>query len=278
MRLRWLSVCLSLAISVLVFAAAAWAENEPDDMLEKAIASYGRALESGDRDARLADFRRAQRIFGALVDGGAENAALQTNLGNAALQAEDLGHAILAYRRALLLDPSHSRARQNLIHARSLLADWVPRPAEGGVLDTFFFWHEATSRAARSRIAAACFALACLGFSVATLMRSALPRFVAIPAACAWLALMVSLAFDPARAARDEGVVVASEATARSADSINAPGRFAEPLPAGSEVKILEDRGGWIHIELHNGRNAWLVASNVKRVAQNNAENLSLRR
>ena len=275
MRLRRLSVYLSLASLLLAFAAPASAASDPDAMLEEAIASYGRALESGDRDARLAGSRRAQRIFGALIEGGAENAALQTNLGNAALQAEDLGHAILAYRRALLLDPSHSRARQNLIHARSLLADWVPRPAEGGVLDSFFFWHEATSRAARSRIAAACFALACLGFAVATLMRSALPRFVAIPASCAWLALMVSLAFDPARAARDEGVVVASEATARSADSINAPSRFAQPLPAGSEVKILEDRGGWIQIELHNGRNAWLVASDVKRVGQNVAKNLT---
>jgi len=273
MRLRRLSVHLSLASVLLAFAAPASAASDSDAMLEEAIASYGRALESADRDARLAGSRRAQRMFGALIEGGAENAALQTNLGNAALQAEDLGHAILAYRRALLLDPSHSRARQNLIHARSLLADWVPRPAAGGVLDSFFFWHEATSRATRTRIAAACFALACLGFAAAILRRSALPRFVAIQASCAWLVLMASLAFDPARGARDEGVVVASEATARSADSINAPSRFAQPLPAGSEVKVLEDRGGWIQIELHNGRNAWLVASDVKRIGRTTAEN-----
>jgi hypothetical protein len=79
--------------------------------------------------------------------------------------------------------------------------------------------------------------------------------------------LIASLAFDPARDAWQEGVVVVEEATARSADSINAPRRFGDLLPGGTEVRILEDRGGWLQIELYNGRNAWLTASNVERIA-----------
>ena len=79
--------------------------------------------------------------------------------------------------------------------------------------------------------------------------------------------LLISLTLDPARAARHEAVVVVDEALARAADSINAPRRFAEPLPAGSEVQILEDRGGWLQIELYNGRNAWLTASALERIA-----------
>ena len=71
---------------------------------------------------------------------------------------------------------------------------------------------------------------------------------------------------DPARTAASEGVVVAREVLARAADSVNAPARFGEPLPGGTEVKILEDRGGWLQIGLHNGRNAWVSSSSVERI------------
>ena len=70
------------------------------------------------------------------------------------------------------------------------------------------------------------------------------------------------------RNARNEGVVIGRDAVARAADSINAPSRFGEPLPAGTEVTILEDRGGWLQISLHNGRNAWLTQSQVERILQ----------
>ena len=53
----------------------------------------------------------------------------------------------------------------------------------------------------------------------------------------------------------------------RVADSINAPRRFTDALPGGTEIRILENRGGWFQIELHNGRNAWVTASSVARIA-----------
>jgi SH3-like domain-containing protein len=34
----------------------------------------------------------------------------------------------------------------------------------------------------------------------------------------------------------------------------------------GTEVEILEDRDGWLRIELANGREAWVRSSSVKRV------------
>jgi uncharacterized protein YgiM (DUF1202 family) len=33
-------------------------------------------------------------------------------------------------------------------------------------------------------------------------------------------------------------------------------------------VRILEDRGGWLQIELHNGRNGWIIASALERVGR----------
>ena len=49
---------------------------------------------------------------------------------------------MLAYRRALALDPQQERARKNLewIRAQALPA-WAVEASEGGALDAFLFWH-----------------------------------------------------------------------------------------------------------------------------------------
>ena len=234
--------------------------------IEQAVDAYARAMESASRDDRLALFDEAERLFGAAIAAGARNADIETNRANAALQAERTGPAVLGYRRALLHDPGHERARQNLAHARGLLPTWVPAPAEGGLGDTFFFWREQLSAARLGVIAAACFAIGAALIAAAVVRPRAGLRLAAGVALACWAALLASSVFDPRRAARAAAVVIAPEATARAADSLNAPRRFSEPLPGGTEVRVLEDRGGWLHVELHNGRSAWLLASAVVRV------------
>ena len=105
-------------------------EASPGELLTRALGSYARALDIEDRDQRLEAFHRAEMLFGRVVESGSQSPELYANLGNAALQAERLGPAVLAYRRALLVEPSNSQARQNLEHARGLLPVWVPRPSD----------------------------------------------------------------------------------------------------------------------------------------------------
>ncbi|HJO24672.1 MAG: SH3 domain-containing protein [Myxococcota bacterium] len=256
-----LGLTLTLAIP-----ADATATDRERERIDQAVDTYSRAMESAARDERLALFAEAERLFAAAIDAGVHNADIETNRGNAALQAERPGAAILAYRRALLLDTSHERARQNLAHARGLLPDWVPTPAEGGLGDTFFFWREQLPAARLAVLAAACFAIGAALLAVSLLRPRPGLRLAAGVALAIWAALLASAAFDPRRAQQDAAVVIATEATARAADSRNAPRRFSEALPGGTELRIIEDRGGWLHVELHNGRSAWLLDSAVARV------------
>ena len=89
-------------------------------------------METKDRHLRLEKFARAEQLFRQLIEGDAQqppihNVELYVNIGNAALQAERLGPAIAAYRRALALVPQQAQAQQNLAYARSLLPDWIRR-------------------------------------------------------------------------------------------------------------------------------------------------------
>jgi len=112
-----------LAVAITTWAASGVAQQTNTAQLEEAIASYRVALDTSERDSRLEGFRNAERLFARIAAGGASNPELYTNLGNAALQAEHLGAAVLAYRRALAIDPDHPRAVQNLEYVRTLLPD-----------------------------------------------------------------------------------------------------------------------------------------------------------
>jgi hypothetical protein len=37
-------------------------------------------------------------------------------------------------------------------------------------------------------------------------------------------------------------------------------------LPAGSEIKILSERGGWIYVALPNDQRGWIPANSAERV------------
>jgi len=245
--------------------SAAPALSEEGSNISRALDAYASALEESSRDSRLASFEEAERGFAASIANGAHNAALYTNLGNAALQAEHTGTAVLAYHRALYLDATFPRALQNLEHVRTTLPAWVPRPEPAGVLDTFFFYRS-FARDTRSFAGAFAFALAGLCAALAIRTRQGLWRAAAVLCGFAWLGLSGSVWFDSRSDARAKAVVIADEVLARSADSALAALAFPAPLPGGTEVAVLEVRSPWTRIRLANGREAWVNESSVTRV------------
>ena len=262
----WLLVLLAMPVC----ASAA----TPEQMLDEAVQEYRTALDSTDRDERIQKFRHAELLFTHLAEGndkdastGIRNADLYVNLGNAAMGAKRLGPAILAYRRALLLDPDHHRARQNLTHARTLLPDWVPRPEEGGFLDTFFAWSGRLSLTEFQTLAAAAFLIAAALLAAAIRWRQPVLRNLAVLPGLAWLSFLGAILFL-ALTNKDDGAVLSlPEVIARSADSAGASPRFPQPLPGGTEVQVLETRDEWTRVRLADGRDAWLPRSAVEVVA-----------
>jgi tetratricopeptide (TPR) repeat protein len=251
---------LSLLASLVVVALPAAGQPAGDravnaPLVEEAVASYSRA-------------RRAERLFARLTEAAPDNPALHTNLGNAALQAEHLGAAILAYRRALAIDPDHSRAVQNLEYARTLLPEWVPKPTHEGLLDTFFSWHRTFARSDRLLGGAAVFTLAALLSACAIRFRQPALRTAAILPALVWLVLLASAIADSSSGIAEDAVIIGDEVVARAADSALAPSALPAPLPGGTEVRVLERRSPWFRVRLANGRDAWVAESALALVTE----------
>ena len=231
--------------------------------IEGARAAYAEALAQTDREARTRAFARAEGMFRAIADTCPDCPALLTDWGNAALGAQDLGRATLAYRRALALDPGHDRAERNLTWVRERGPAWLPQPGRESAADSLFFWHYALSLPARHVVAAVAFAVAVL-LLAPWAWRPRLRRSLAVLPALIWLAMMLSILY-----ARDPGAdaVVLTDATVmRTADSAGAPPALPNPLPAGAEVVIREDRGSWTRVALADGTTGWLPSRALERV------------
>lgn len=264
----WLSSII--VFGLLASALMVHAESEalgPRERLEQALDEYAKALEETDRGARLAGFARAEAGFASLIERGFQNAELYSNLGNASLQAEQVGRAVVAYHRALRLDPDATKARQNLAHIRSRLPSWVPRRTTPDLPQTLFFYRR-ISQATRGTLAAGIFALGSLCFAISIRRREGVWRGAALAAGGIWSLLLASIVFDAEADHPNLAVITADETLARSADSRLAALAYPEPLPSGVEVDILEERAEWTRIRLENGRDVWVRASTLTRVVE----------
>ncbi len=231
-------------------------------LIEEAISAYRHAQSLGNRSARLAEFQRAAQLFTSASNNGA-NAELLTNLGTAHLQAAEIGPAVLAFKRALSLEPHNERAARNLLQSRALLPAWVPSPAGDSTLTSFFFFHDRWSTNTRAATAAVLVMVGTLLLALGIRLRHRGAYWLAAATLTAWAAFSISLGVSALQRQSRDAVVVAEETWARAADSANAPTRFPEPLPGGVEVELIETRGKWARVRLHNGGDAWLPRAAV---------------
>lgn len=200
-------------------------------------------------------------------EGDVRNGRLYYNLGNAYFQMGDLGRAILSYRRAELLVGGDPDLRQSLRYARSRRLDRFDRTTERRVLETLLFWHYDIPTSVRLWLFAACWAGLWGGLAWRLLHPGALGRIAPLSLGAASLLLGGSLGFEAAAEAQERHVVVtALETTARRGDGANYEPAFRDPLHAGAELELLEERDGWMQVRLPDGRSCWIQRTDAEAV------------
>ena len=239
--------------------------------IQLAVEQYTEAMECTDRAQRLSLFSRAEQLFRQIIDGDGDhppisNPDLYVNLGNAALQAERFGPAIVAYRRALAMDPQDSRAHQNLSHVRSLLPKWVRYDDTHNLIDSLFFWQSLLPVAHIQVCGGICFLFAAGLVAWGVLRQQNLLRNLAVVPLIAWAVILASLFLHPDEATRFNAVVV-HESLVYTADSRNSPPRLFKPLPSGAELKLIRQRDRWSELELPDGRTGWVLSAGIDTIS-----------
>jgi hypothetical protein len=262
---------MNCKINIILFAAVLILLTAPagaETGLQQSYSEFAAASDAFRAANTAENYEETQKLYTKAIlhyekiinAGKIKNAKLYYNLANAYLLKENVGKAILNYRRAQKLDPADADINKNLNFARQRRIDQVAIKARKKILQTLFFWHYDFSL--RTKLFTAClfFGLSCLVLT-AILWLGKRTAFVAVLIIS--LVLTIALAASVAVGIHYEqnqlcGVVTAAAVTARQGDGPNYPASFKEPLHAGTEFDVLQRRPDWLHIQLADDSSGWI--------------------
>jgi len=240
------------------------------------IAEFQHAVDEFDQgqQAKAAQPDRARQLLGlaaqrfeSLVAAGVHNGYLEYNLGNTYLQLNDIGRAVLHYRRAERLIPRDPLLLENIGVARGRSLLNIPPARKSAVYRNLFFWHYQTSPS--SRFAAALVTYILFWFLIA--MRSLVPRrgwtiasvFSAVVCVAAGGSLAIQRWHDRNT---PDAVVIAADVVVYKGPAVTYQKQFEQSLQPGVEVTVREDRGDWRRIELSDGGTGWVPRNTLELV------------
>ena len=255
---------LVVFLSALLPAAA----QDAPEIFDEANTFFRQAnrMQANNPEAARALYERAVLRYERLTaEFGIRNGKLYYNLGNAYFQMDDIGRAILNYRRAQRLNPSDPNVSRNLAFARTRRYDKFEESQQTQVLRTLLFWHFDLAPATRLMI----FTVSSALFWGAMILRlhRRIPISTGITAGLGLVAALFlgSVLYDAAIAEKQRhGVVVAPDVVARKGDGETYEPSFTDPLHAGAEVRLIEQRPDWHQVELPDGRRCWLPSRDIE--------------
>ena len=145
------------AIATILFAfcvycspsAHAAESSGPRPQLTEALSLLDQAnlLAASDENAARPIYRQAAaQIDQVRTKNDLRNARLEHALGNAYLNAGERGHAVLAYRRALLLDPTDRSISETLASTRSAVGSQITPSRTNRIIRWLLSWRGSIPR------------------------------------------------------------------------------------------------------------------------------------
>lgn len=271
------ALVLALATAAAALAAPAGAADAmlTIPQLERAQAAHDRGVELRRTDpaASLRSFREAAAEWERVRAAGAENGPLEFNLGNAFLEAGELGRAVAAYRRAERFMPGDADLAHNLAVARSRVTDSVGRGSTTLLVDTVASWWHVIPGHVRAGLGIGCWStLWALVAARAIAGSRSGPAASALLRGLAWASLAgaalfggTAIADGVLRGARPPAVLLETGTVLRKGNGDGFEPAFVETLGPGVECTVVEERPGWVRLELPDGRGGWAREGQVAR-------------
>ena len=250
---------LPIALIIALGALCSWGAHaqvaQREDAATLKLQQGAAAYQEGDYLAAVAAYRE-------VVDGGWEGVELEYNLGLSALQAGQLGLAVLSLERARRLDPRDEAVRLALARAQAAQIDEL-----AGDQGLPFF--ERVGLLTPAAWATASFAAAWLlffGVWLAGLLRGLSPSRLSLSLAGPLaLVLLTGIWLGASAWARDgveRAVVMVATAPVREGPAPRYPTQFE--VHEGLVVELLERQGPYLRVRLGNGLSGWAEARSIE--------------
>ncbi len=224
------------------------------------------ALQQAEIAYNDGDYQQAITLYETVIANGAHNSEIYFNLGNAYYLADDLGRALLNYRRAHVLNPRNSDIDFNLTRVRGQRIDI--QGDETAVFDTLAALTSGTLTVAELGWIA--LGIWSGGFILLALYirRIQWHETLRVPLIIIGTLVIMSVILLSSRLyvehSRPAAVIVAPAVLVRSGPGENYLQHFQ--IHAAAEIRILEIRDGWIRFTLPDGRQGWIPQASAEEV------------
>ncbi|MCM1356482.1 MAG: tetratricopeptide repeat protein [Staphylococcus sp.] len=236
-------------------------------------------IQQADSAYTADSFKEAADTYLHVIATEGNSATLQYNLGNCYYRMGEMGKAILAYERALRLDPTFDDARVNLDFVNARIAD---RPGERGTFIGNAL--DGAANSARSNVwawlAFGCFALTVAGALAYAFSGVIIVRKIGFFGGFIMLLLSGSFVYlsfrSAAIATADDLAIITSPSTILSTSPRVPTDRSQEAmlLHEGTRVQILDSvrsttdsiNSLWYDVQVDNTHRAWINAAAVEKI------------
>lgn len=277
-----------MTITPLILLAAALGSAVPAEQAQltdlEALDVFGRASgkyqtasdlprEEGEKAVQL--YREAAELYEQILRRGFEHPDIYFNLGNAYFKVNDLGRAILNYRRAQRFLASDADLVESIRTAKSRIQDDEPdrRPPE--LLRTLLFWHYDTSVRFLAQASVLSYVVLCGALGLFFFVRKTPLRWLvkALVVVTVVLSISFALRLYQDRTQRVAVVLVGAEPV-RTGYHEKETERFS--VHAGTELTVEDEReadgGRWLKVALSKELRGWIRADAVAIVQERPGE------
>lgn len=254
--MKFLYNCLVISLG---FFALMGQTTAQDKSTEEAFATAQKAYQEGN-------FGRACFLYSTIIEEGQHSTALYNNLGIAYLKDNKLGQGILAFERALRLDPSNSEAQNNLAYAKQLIYEPVKEKHTGG------FWKSIYCSMSSFVWSSILFGLVGIAFVFLFLERIRKKLSHVYTALGIFLLVIPVFLLGQARAHYDAGgneaVLTKKQLGLRAKAQLQ--DKEAWTIYEGTKVVLKEKKDNWYRIRLSNDLEGWVPAQMLSPIGKVN--------
>lgn len=233
------------------------------------IAQENPLFEQGKEQYKAENYQEAIYNWQKILDSDTHSAAIYFNLGNAYYKLNSIGQSIYYYEKALQLAPNDKDIQNNLNFARNATIDAIE-----SLPKTFFaIWDENLSKILSYNgwawLTAISVLLAMVLFLSYYFTSYSLRKRVFFIATfvCLFLGILgITMSFRMFDKVQNTkiAIIFAEETEIKNSPKMSSETAFV--LHEGTKVAIVEAEDNWYKIVLANGKDGWIIASDLKKL------------
>jgi len=231
------------------------------------VAQNTQLFDQGKEAYRAERYQDAINAWLKIVDNGMHSVALYHNLGNAHYKLNNIGPSIYYYEKALRLSPDEDEVINNLAFAQNATVDAIePLPQT-----VFSSWYKKISGilsyggwAVASIVFSMGFVLLFLCYYFSASEGRKRLFFVTSLASTLLFFITLIMAFKTyGDYINDTPAIIFAESSEVKSEP-NLRSEIAFTLHEGTKVQIIEEEADWVRIEIIDGKDGWIPASDLK--------------